>query len=80
MRLLACTSLANKPTELVHIGLVTMMSNSGAELLNRTCFTYPTLDDLYKYISTRPMRHWGSTMGFWRNTTKVQYQTKRTAD
>jgi NAD(P) transhydrogenase len=28
-----------------------MMSGSGAELFNRTCFNYPTLGDLYKYAS-----------------------------
>jgi hypothetical protein len=35
-------------TELVHIGLVAMMSDCGAELFNRTCFNYSTLGDLYK--------------------------------
>ena len=28
-----------------------MMSGSGAELFNRTCFNYPTLGDLYKYAT-----------------------------
>jgi NAD(P) transhydrogenase len=35
----------------VHIGLVAMMSGSGAELFNRTCFNYPTLGDLYKHAT-----------------------------
>jgi NAD(P) transhydrogenase len=33
------------------LGLLAMMSNPGAELLNRTCFNYPTLGDLYKYAT-----------------------------
>ena len=34
---------------LVHIGLIAMMSSSGAELFNHTCFNYPTFGDLYLY-------------------------------
>ena len=51
MRLLGVHVVGEQATELVHIGLVAMMSNSGAELLNRTCFNYPTLGDLYKYAT-----------------------------
>jgi len=51
MRLLGVHVVGEQATELVHIGLVVMMSNSGAELLNRTCFNYPTLGDLYKYAT-----------------------------
>jgi NAD(P) transhydrogenase len=51
MRLLGVHVVGEQATELVHIGLMTMMSNSGAELLNRTCFNYPTLGDLYKYAT-----------------------------
>lgn len=48
--------VGEQATELVHIGLVTMMSNSEAELLNRTCFNYPTLGDLYKYATYEALR------------------------
>ena len=51
MRLLGVHVVGEQATELVHIGLVAMMSNSGADLFNRTCFNYPTLGDLYKYAS-----------------------------
>lgn len=51
MRLLGVHVVGEQATELVHIGLVAMMSNAGAELLNRTCFNYPTLGDLYKYAT-----------------------------
>src|SRR6266576_3242749 len=55
MRLLGVHVVGEQATELVHIGLVAMMSNSGAELLNRTCFNYPTLGDLYKYATYEAM-------------------------
>jgi NAD(P) transhydrogenase len=51
MRLLGVHVVGEQATELVHIGLVAMMSGSSAELFNRTCFNYPTLGDLYKYAS-----------------------------
>jgi NAD(P) transhydrogenase len=51
MRLLGVHVVGEQATELVHIGLVAMMSGSGAELFNHTCFNYPTLGDLYKYAT-----------------------------
>ena len=51
MRLLGVHVVGEQGTELVHIGLLAMMSNSEAELFNRTCFNYPTLRDLYKYAT-----------------------------
>ena len=51
MRLLGVHVVGEQATELVHIGLVAMMSGSGAELFSRTCFNYPTLGDLYKYAT-----------------------------
>ncbi len=51
MRLLGVHVVGEQATELVHIGLVAMMSGSGAELFNRTCFNYPTLGDLYKFAT-----------------------------
>ncbi len=51
MRLLGVHVVGEQATELVHIGLVAMMSGSGAELFNRTCFNYPTLGDLYKHAT-----------------------------
>jgi NAD(P) transhydrogenase len=51
MRLLGVHVVGEQATELVHIGLVAMMSGSGAGLFNRTCFNYPTLGDLYKYAT-----------------------------
>ena len=55
MRLLGVHVVGEQATELVHIGLLAMMSQSGAELFNRTCFNYPTLGDLYKYATYEAM-------------------------
>jgi NAD(P) transhydrogenase len=51
MHLLGVHVVGEQATELVHIGLVAIMSESGAELFNRTCFNYPSLGDLYKYAT-----------------------------
>ncbi len=51
MRLLGVHVVGEQATELVHIGLMALMTESGAELFNRVCFNYPTLGDLYKYAT-----------------------------
>jgi NAD(P) transhydrogenase len=51
MRLLGVHVLGENATEVVHIGLVAMLSGAGADLFNRACFNYPTLGDLYKYAT-----------------------------
>jgi NAD(P) transhydrogenase len=51
MRLLGVHLVGELATELVHIGLIAMMAEAGAEIFNRTCFNYPTLGDLYKYAT-----------------------------
>lgn len=51
MRLLGVHIIGEQATELVHIGLVAMLAEAGADLFNRACFNYPTLGDLYKYAT-----------------------------
>ena len=51
MRLLGVHVLGEQATEVVHIGLVAMLAEAGADLFNRACFNYPTLGDLYKYAT-----------------------------
>ena len=51
MRLLGVHVLGEQATEVVHVGLVAMLAEAGAELFNRACFNYPTLGDLYKYAT-----------------------------
>ena len=51
MRLLGVHAVGEQASELVHVGLIALMCDGGAELFNRTCFNYPTLGDLYKYAT-----------------------------
>ncbi|MGZ8361646.1 MAG: Si-specific NAD(P)(+) transhydrogenase, partial [Allosphingosinicella sp.] len=51
MQLLGVHVVGEQATELVHIGLVALLAEAGAELFNRACFNYPTLGDLYKYAT-----------------------------
>ena len=51
MRLLGVPVIGEQATELVHIGLVAMLAEAGAEPFNRACFNYPTLGDLYRYAT-----------------------------
>jgi NAD(P) transhydrogenase len=55
MRLLGVHVVGEQATELVHLGLIAMMVEAGADLFNRTCFNYPTLGDLYKYATYAAM-------------------------
>lgn len=48
MRLLGAHAIGEQATEVIHIGLMAMMTNSGVDLFDKTCFNYPTLGDLYK--------------------------------
>jgi NAD(P) transhydrogenase len=51
MRLLGVHVIGEQATEVVHIGLIAMLMEAGADLFNRACFNYPTLGDLYKYAA-----------------------------
>lgn len=51
MKLLGVHAIGEQATELIHIGLVAMLTGSGADLFNQACFNYPTLGDLYKYAT-----------------------------
>lgn len=51
LRLLGVHVMGEHATEVVHVGMVAMLSNATADLFNRACFNYPTLGDLYKYAA-----------------------------
>lgn len=51
MKLLGVHVIGERASEIVHIGLIAMLTGSGVELFNRTCFNYPTLGELYKHAS-----------------------------
>lgn len=51
MRLLGVHIMGEQATELIHVGLMALLTEADAELFNRACFNYPTLGDLYKYAA-----------------------------
>ena len=51
MRLLGVHVLGEQATEVIHIGLMALLAEAGAEVFNRACFNFPTLGDLYKYAT-----------------------------
>ena len=55
MRLLGVHAIGEHATELVHIGLMAMLVEGGADLFNRACFNYPTLGDLYKMATYKAL-------------------------
>jgi NAD(P) transhydrogenase len=51
MRLLGIHVIGEQATEVTHLGLLALLTESGADLFNRACFNYPTLGELYKYAT-----------------------------
>jgi NAD(P) transhydrogenase len=51
MKLLGVHVIGEQATEIVHIGLMGLMTDAGAEMYIQTCFNYPTLSELYKYAT-----------------------------
>jgi NAD(P) transhydrogenase len=48
MKLLGVHVIGERASEVVHTGMMVMLTGNGADLLSRACFNYPTLGDLYK--------------------------------
>jgi NAD(P) transhydrogenase len=53
MELLGAHVLGEQATELIHVGLMTMLCGAGAAELQRACFNVPTLSNLYKDAAYR---------------------------
>lgn len=51
MRLMGVHVIGEQATETVHVGMIAMLAEGGADLFNRACFNFPTLGDLYKYAT-----------------------------
>ena len=51
MRLLGVHVLGDQATEIVHIGLMAMLSNSTSEIFIEACFNTPTFGELYKFAA-----------------------------
>ncbi len=47
-KLLGVHVIGELATEVVHVGVMTLMAGAGADLLLDTCFNHPTLGELYK--------------------------------
>jgi NAD(P) transhydrogenase len=52
MKLLGVHVIGELATEIVHIGLMGLMTGGGADLFLEACFNYPTLGDLYKLATS----------------------------
>ena len=51
MKLVGVHVIGESASELVHAGLIALMSGANNELFISTCFNYPTLSELYKYAT-----------------------------
>lgn len=51
MKLLGVHVIGETATEIIHIGLMALMTGATHELFMNTCFNYPTLSELYKYAT-----------------------------
>jgi NAD(P) transhydrogenase len=48
MKLLGVHVIGEQATELVHIGMIAMLTDSAAMVFDEACFNVPTLGELYK--------------------------------
>ena len=55
MKLLGVHAIGEQATELVHVGLMALLTDSGAELFDEACFNIPTLGGLYKIAALDAM-------------------------
>jgi NAD(P) transhydrogenase len=53
LKLLGAHMLGEQATELVHVGMMTLLRGGGAADLQRACFNVPTLSNLYKDAAYR---------------------------
>jgi NAD(P) transhydrogenase len=51
MKLLGVQIIGENASELVHIGLLGLLTGATADLFIQTCFNYPTLGEMYKYAT-----------------------------
>lgn len=51
MKLLGVHIIGEQASELVHIGLTALLTQSDSDLFIQTCYNYPTLSEVYKYAT-----------------------------
>ena len=62
LQLLGVHVLGEQASELVHVGLLALMTGASARLFVETCFNYPTLSECYKtatYDAMHQLKAWG---------------------
>lgn len=57
LKLFGVHVIGEHATELVHIGLIAMLTNSTARIFDEACFNLPTLGQLYKTAALDAIRH-----------------------
>ena len=62
MKLMGAHAIGEQASELVHIGMMAMLTNSSAELFADACFNVPTLGELYKTASLDAMSQLGTSV------------------
>jgi len=55
MKLLGVYMIGEQATDLVHIGMIAMLSDSAATIFDEACFNVPTLGELYKLATLDAM-------------------------
>jgi NAD(P) transhydrogenase len=55
LKLLGVHAIGEQATELVHVGLIALLTGSGAEVFDEACFNIPTLGSLYKVAALDAM-------------------------
>jgi NAD(P) transhydrogenase len=55
LQLLGVHAIGEQATELIHVGLMALLTGSGAELFDEVCFNIPTLGALYKVATLDAM-------------------------
>jgi NAD(P) transhydrogenase len=55
LKLLGVHAIGEQATELVHVGLMALLTGSGAEVFDEACFNIPTLGALYKVATLDAM-------------------------
>jgi NAD(P) transhydrogenase len=56
LKLLGVHAIGEQATELIHVGLMALLTGSGAEVFDEACFNIPTLGSLYKVAALDAMQ------------------------
>ena len=57
MKLLGVHVIGEQASELVHVGLMALLTHATSDLFIQTCFNYPTLSEAYKHATYEALAH-----------------------